>query len=119
MPQEKKIILLDKNLNNKIGSDFMIHVMKGATAALPKAAFSQVITFKCGDAAADYKLWDYVKEQIKKIPLHMMACSHGTLQREEFEQWMYEKHSLHPNDDAGIYFFTKHVDEKATEKTGG
>jgi len=103
---EKKIITLDTNLNNKIGCNFMVHVMKAATAALPKSAFAQVITFKCGDVSADYQLWDYVKEDIKKIPLHLVMVSHG-VEREAFEQWMYEKFSLHAKDAAGVYFFKR------------
>lgn len=102
---ENKVILLDSNLNNKIGNGFMIHVMKATTVPLSQSAFTQVITFKTADVAADYQLWDYVREKIQKIPSHILMCSHGNITRDEFEQWMYEKHSLHANDAAGVYFF--------------
>lgn len=100
-------IILDKNYNNKVGCDFMVHIMRHGKDMNNKTNREQVVTFKVGDLEVNYKLADYAKDALCRIPEHLWRASFGNITQVRFFEIMQEKHRLHHEDYAGIYFFER------------
>jgi hypothetical protein len=100
-------ITLPSNLNNKLGCAFLVHIMQPKNNAITSKSFEAGIAITDGTTKVLYKLWDYVDEEAKKIPAHLVMLSHGQISRDQFLQEMYERHKIMPEQKAGVYFFSK------------
>lgn len=100
-----KTITLPTNLNEKIGCSSIIHIMPPAKNKITAEVMDEPVQFACGEIKTTYFLDDYVSQPMKDVPPHIFHQSHGLRTRQEFHDYMYKTHGLHPTDKVGVYFF--------------
>ena len=99
-------IELPGNLNRKLGCDYIVHIMPASKKGVSEKSFGVPVEVAFRDTVVSYVLYDYCKDVIRNIPAHLIALSHG-MDRDMFEGFMFRKHGLMPEREAGIYFFKR------------
>lgn len=110
----KPTITLAENYNQKLGSSFLIHIMQPARKAVPDI-LGQPVTLKCGDLQFDYELYDYHRDELANVPVHICMSSYGSLTRDEFFDLMYKTYGIHSNSMCGVYFFVRAIENPGTD----
>jgi len=90
--------------NNKLGCDFVIHLMQKARR-IGAESFQKEVVLKVGDTEGIYRLHDYTDMPMKEVPLHLIYSSFGVITRPEFYRLMNEHYGVLPGGECGVYFF--------------
>ena len=104
---------LEDNLNNKFGADYLVHIHRKASRKISKDDFGLMIVKFVGDKDSNlYVLSDYADYVMSDIGIWLIGCSHG-MKRPDFYKYMNDTFGLYPDQEVGLYFFTrlKHIKE--------